>query len=291
MKLRRLAPVAALATLVFTTGCEDLLGTEEELLGIVCEDGLDGGLMGDWWALSMDWGEGDMIAQGWRLNIQLYDDGDGKLFETKPEETSGGTIMVTDSAYLRWAGCDGRLAVVMEEQFIHSGSGGFEDVLFDYSATADGLSLTGGGMTMTLTGGGEVPHTSLDPALFGSWEATHIIYTERDTENTPIQVDMVADQGHSMQVSLDAGGQYEEVYAYAGGASETYVGTWTAEDGILTLTPEAGSEASGVVVRYEVTDAGVTAFDDEGDNHWDFNGDGNETPASVEYRFVDRAEG
>lgn len=281
MDLRRLAPAVVLATLVVTTGCEELLGNEEELLGLVCEDGRDAALVGDWWATSVDWGEGNMIAQGWQTNIQLYDDGDGKLVETKPEETSTGTTTVTDSAHLRWAGCDGQLAVVIEQEFIESSSGEYNDVLFDYTITANGLELSGGGMTMTLSGGGTVA-TSLDPGLFGAWNATHIIYRDRNPDNSA-QVDMVADHGHEMVVHFTPNGDYEEVYTVPGSGSETYTGRWTAEEGMLTLE---GSDVAGVALRYEYTDTGVTVYDEDGSHQYDFDGDGTDEEATIEYRFV-----
>lgn len=280
MKLPRIGPVTLLAAVVFATGCDGLLDPEEDLLGVVCEAGNDPVLPGDWWATAYDWGEGDMVAQGWDLNVQLYEDGDGKLVETHREEQGGVIVPVSDSAFIRWGGCDGRLAIVIQEEFIGSGTGGFEDVLFDYTASGGGLLLSGGGMSITMTGNGQPPRADLDEALWGSWTATSIVYTNREFESQP--VDMVADHGHSMQVFFAESGAFEEIYDDPDHGSETYTGTWHTMDGVLTLH---FSDGTGMDLHYEVTGTGARVWADQGDYRYDFDGDGTEELAAVEWTF------
>lgn len=286
----RLSLAAAAAFLGVLSGCDALtdLGGGEELLGLSCSDGSDATVVGLWRADSYDWGEGDMIAQGWQLEIELWEDGDGRLVETRPVESSdstestspdvvaASTQTVADSAHFSWLACDDQLAVVFEETYYSSEDAEFTDTRFDYGYDGTTLSLSDGesGMTITLRGGGQTSAVSLDPDLFGTWTAVSITASDHADQFDPVEL---TSEGWALEITLNEDGTYTLTSVEAGGDAVTETGEYTThEDSILTLD-------TGPNLYYEVSGGQVTVTDSEGDAAYDFDDDGTDEDAIFVY--------
>jgi hypothetical protein len=300
----RLSLAAVAAFLVVLSGCDALtdLGGGEELLGLTCSDGTDTTLVGLWRADTYDWGEGDMIARGWELEVELWEDGDGRLVETRPVESSdstqstgpdpvaarkapvaASTHAVADSAHFSWLACDGQLAVVIGATYYSSEDGEFTDSRFDYSFDGTTLSLSDSetGTHITLRGGGVPSAMILDPALFGTWTAVSITASDLAGQFDPVELTA---EGWALEVTLNDDGTYSLTYVEAGGEPVTETGEYMADEDQGVMSFDHGPN-----LYYEISGGQVTVTDSEGEASYDFDDDGTDEDAVFVYVLEPKA--
>lgn len=120
--------------------------------------------------------------------------------------------------------------------------------------------------------------TPVARGLLGAWSATRWEYTRsRDARRT----DLVCDLGSVVTLGL-AGGMWVLTFAIPGKGRRSVGGTYAADGGLLVLRAEHGTEA--VLIRYRLAEETLTWND--GASGWDFDGNGEDEPATLVAVFV-----
>lgn len=123
--------------------------------------------------------------------------------------------------------------------------------------------------------------TGPDPeTLTGTWEATRVEFT--DAADAGVSAELIA-LGGELGMTLSGNGAFTIVIRLPGELPETWTGTWSSSQDVLTLTFTSGQFGE---MQFEMSLSGTTLILEGGHTGFDFDDDGTDEEARVDLRLV-----